>query len=81
MYAYREIYKLDKWISSLHNDITKREGVELYALPHLGVSFIEISAPSDVEIQSIDKQCTSKIISFCERQNVEEHLFGSLTKF
>ncbi len=81
MYAYREIYKLDKWINFIQKDLPKIKGLEIYSLPSLGVGFIEISAPSTMEIQNIDKQCTSKIISFCEKQNIEEHLLGSLTEF
>jgi len=81
IYSYRELYMLNNRIKGLKGEFSDTKDVEIYALQPLGVGFIEMAAPSKEEIESLDKQCASRIISFCEKQKIEKHLLGPLKIF
>lgn len=81
LYSYRELYELNGFVEDLKKELMDIKGIEVYALQPLGIGFIEMNAPSEAEIKILDQRCTSRIISFCEKQKVEKHLLGPLKIF
>ena len=79
--CYREIYGLNGQMKELVKETSNLKGFEIYALPPFDMGFVEISASTKTQIKDLDKQFVSRIISFCEKQNVEKHFLGPLETF
>ncbi len=81
MKYYREIYGLNGQMKEVEKEITDIKGVEIYAVLPFDMGFVEINASTQTEIKHLDQKVISRMLSFCEKNRIEEHLFGSLEKF
>lgn len=78
---YREIYGLNGSMRDLVKETLDLDGIEVYALPVYDMGFVELSAETETQIKQLDKQFTSRLIAYCERQKVEHHLLGPLQQY
>ena len=81
MYYYREIYGLNGTMDALEKEFVDAEGVEVYPLKPYDMGFMVLKAPSEEKARQVDEECIGKIISFCERNDIESHLLGPLEPF
>ena len=75
--GYREIYGLNKYIEEIKNEVSDLD-VKVYAIIPFAVSFVEIETSSKEHLKHLDLEFTSRIISFCERNHIEDHFFNPL---
>ena len=76
--SYREIYGLNGVIDDINKELKDMNGIELYALKPIGVSYLEVNADSSDEVYNLDKMCVSNIISYCENKKIDKHSFGPM---